>query len=277
MNVGIVSRGYGGRASYPLSVSPATPAAECGDEAAMIARRSGCPVVVDPNRPQAVEKLLSIAEVEVVIADDGLQHYALQRDVEIAVVDGLRGVGNGLCLPAGPLREPLSRLRECHWVVANGASSKLVPNASTMSARATAVVNVASGERVDPGAFVAKYGNRVVGIAGIGNPRRFQATLSSIGLAPELRTFPDHHRFAPGDLDVGDRVAIVTEKDAEKIRTLDGVGPDCWYLEIDVHFAEPVDGLLEDLFKRHGIRTGRTGRADAPQADAPQAAASTSP
>jgi len=263
INPGIVSRGYGGRASYPLTVSSATPVSACGDEAAMIARRSGCPVVVDPNRPRAVQSLLSIAEIDVVIADDGLQHYALQRDVEIAVVDGLRGVGNGLCLPAGPLREPLSRLGDCDWVVANGAASELVPDASTMHARATAVVNVVTGERLEPASFVAEYGDRVVAIAGIGNPRRFQATLSSIGLAPELRSFPDHHRFASADLDVGDGIALVTEKDAEKIRTLDGVAPDCWYLEIDVHFDEPVDDMLEDLFSRHGIQTARADTREA--------------
>ena len=104
--VGVVSRGYGGRASYPLVVEAETPAARCGDEAGMIARRTGCPVVVDPDRPRAARKLLEVAEVDVIVADDGLQHYALHRDVEIAVVDGARGVGNGHCLPAGPLREP---------------------------------------------------------------------------------------------------------------------------------------------------------------------------
>ena len=93
----------------------------------MIARRTDCPVVVDPDRPRAVRELLNGNPIDVVVADDGLQHYALGRDLEIAVVDGMRGVGNGLCLPAGPLREPLSRLRECDWVVTNGATNGVMP------------------------------------------------------------------------------------------------------------------------------------------------------
>lgn len=254
LKAGVVSRGYGGRASYPLPVSATTPATKCGDEAAMIARRGGCPVVVDPNRGRAVRKLLADAEVDLVIADDGLQHYALERDVEIAVVDGLRGVGNGLCLPAGPLREPLARLRDCHWVVANGAATGLVDHESVMVAQATALVNLATGERVTPSDFVSWHGEPVVAIAGIGNPARFAATLAEIGLQSSMCAFPDHHRFTPADLEVGDGATIVvTEKDAEKIGTLDGVGPRCWYLEIDMGFNEPVDQVLERLFATHGI------------------------
>ena len=134
VRVGVVSRGYGGRASYPLPVSASTPAEACGDEAAMIARRTGCPVVIDPDRPRAVRELLDGNPIDVVVSDDGLQHYALGRDLEIAVVDGMRGVGNGLCLPAGPLREPLSRLSECDWVVTNGSIRGVLPEAGAMSA-----------------------------------------------------------------------------------------------------------------------------------------------
>ena len=258
LRVGVVSRGYGGRASYPLVVSAETPAAACGDEAAMIARRTGCPVVVDPVRPRAVQKLLDTADVDLVISDDGLQHYALQRDVEIAVVDGIRGVGNGLCLPAGPLREPLSRLKECHWVVANGAPTDLAPDAACMAAQATALVNIATGERIEPDAFRATCTGPVVGIAGVGNPRRFEATLSGIGLSPSMRVFSDHHRFTENDLAVEEGTAVVvTEKDAEKIKALEGVGPNCWYLEIDVRFAQPVDALLESIFSTCGISVGQ--------------------
>ena len=138
----------------------------------MIARRAGCPVVVDPDRPRAVRKLLSVAEIDVVLADDGLQHYALYRDVEVAVVDGSRGIGNGLCLPAGPLREPVTRLRDCHWVVANGAPTGLATGESVMVAEASAMVNLATGERVAPQDFSARHGT-VVAVAGIGNPDRF--------------------------------------------------------------------------------------------------------
>lgn len=252
--VGVVSRGYGGRASYPLTVDAKTPATQCGDEAGMIARRAGCPVVVDPDRPRAVRQLLGVAEVDVVVADDGLQHYALQRDVEIAVVDGARGVGNGLCLPAGPLREPASRLRDCHWVVANGAACGLAERESVMVAQASAFVNLASGERVAPDEFASRVGN-VVAIAGIGNPRRFQATLDAIGLDSTLRAFPDHHVFAAEDVVVADHgQVVVTEKDAEKLKMLDAAAiRHCWHLEIDVGFSAPVDDLLTELLTERGV------------------------
>ena len=252
--VGVVSRGYGGRASYPLVVDATTPATQCGDEAGMIARRAGCPVVVDPDRPQAVRQLLGVAEVDVVVADDGLQHYALHRDVEIAVVDGARGIGNGLCLPAGPLREPASRLHDCHWVVATGAACGLAERESVMVAQASAFVNLASGERVEPDEFVARVGN-VVAIAGIGNPTRFQATLDAIGLDSTLRAFPDHHVFAAEDVGVGDGgQVVVTEKDAEKLKMFDAAAiRHCWYLEIDVGFSPPVDDFLTELLTEHGV------------------------
>ena len=252
--VGVVSRGYGGRASYPLVVDAMTPATQCGDEAGMIARRAGCPVVVDPDRPRAVRQLLGTAEVDVVVADDGLQHYALQRDVEIAVVDGARGVGNGLCLPAGPLREPVSRLRDCHWVVANGSACGLAEQESVMAAEAAAFVNLATGERVEPDDFEARV-DRVVALAGIGNPRRFQATLDAIGLDATVRAFPDHHVFSAEDVPVaGEGQVVVTEKDGEKLKAFDAsVISHCWYLEIDVAFAEPVDDFLAGLLAERGV------------------------
>ena len=256
--VGVVSRGYGGQASYPLVVDADTPAVQCGDEAGMIARRAGCPVVVDPDRPRAVRKLLSVAEIDVVLADDGLQHYALYRDVEVAVVDGARGIGNGLCLPAGPLREPVTRLRDCHWVVANGAPSGLAGGESVMVAEASAMVNLATGERVAPQDFSARHG-AVVAVAGIGNPDRFQTTLNEIGLTSTLRAFPDHHVFTAKDVAVASGgCVVVTEKDAEKLKSLDEstIGH-CWYLEIDVRFTKPVDDFLDGLLAERGV-IGRT-------------------
>ena len=251
---GVVSRGYGGRAQYPLPVTASTPASVCGDEAAMVARRADCPVVVDPDRPRAARKLLEAGDIEVVIADDGLQHYPLARDVEIAVVDGSRGLGNGLCLPAGPLREPASRLTDCDWVVANGGPCAAAPAASTIVARATAFVNLATGRRLAPDDFIACHGRSVLAVAGVGNPNRFQSTLAAVGLSPTMRTFPDHHRFGNADLDAGDGTAVVvTEKDAEKIKHLDGLGDHCWYLEIEMEFAEPVDAFLEDLLRSRGM------------------------
>ena len=253
---GVVSRGYGGKAAYPLLVGPDTPAAQCGDEAALVARRAGCPVAVDPNRSRAVQALLADAKIDIVVADDGLQHYALERDVEIAVVDGLRGVGNGLCLPAGPLREPASRLRACHWVVANGVAAGLAERESVMVAHATAVVNVATGARLDPGDFAARH-RTVAAVAGIGNPERFRATLLALDLVVvTLRAFPDHHRFQRSDVAADDDAAVVvTEKDAEKIKVLPDVAH-CWYLEIEMRFVEPVDDRLARIFADCGVALG---------------------
>ncbi len=253
--VGVVSRGYGGKARYPAAVDADTPAAVCGDEAAMVARRTGCPVVVDPNRPRAVRRLLAENEVDVVLSDDGLQHYALARDLEIAVVDGLRGIGNGLCLPAGPLREPVERLGDCDWVVCNAAAARLAADESVMAPHATAVVNIATGERVAPADFAASNPD-VLAVAGVGNPMRFEATLRGIGLTPTMRILPDHHAFAAEDLNVAGEVPlVVTEKDAEKIKSLDAVWRErCWYVEIEMRFSEPVDERLERLFESRGLR-----------------------
>ncbi len=256
--VGVVSRGYGGRAAYPLHVDGDTPASQCGDEARLIARRAQCPVVVDPNRARAVQALLGQESVNVVIADDGLQHYGLARDVEIAVVDGARGVGNGMCLPAGPLREPPSRLAQCDWVISNGVASGLVPGESVMVAVPTAFVHVATGERVAPERWMADVSRPVLAVAGIGNPDRFRETLHGLGLSPTMRAFPDHHRFKAADLaGAEDMVVVVTEKDAEKLRHLNGSGgslpKDIWYLEIAMHFAEPVDDRLTEVLRRCGI------------------------
>ena len=257
VRAGVVARGYGGRGTYPMQVTASTSAAACGDEAAMVARRGDCPVVVDPDRPRAVRKLLELNEVDVVIADDGLQHYALQRDVEIAVVDASRGLGNGLCLPAGPLREPASRLRECDWVVTNGGPAEAVAAASTIVARARAFVNLATGSRVAPDDFAASHPRHVLAVAGVGNPNRFRSTLAALGLSPLMRTFPDHHRFVAADLEAGeDTVVVVTEKDAEKIKHLHGLGANCFYLEIEMEFADPVDDFLEDLLRSRGVTLG---------------------
>ena len=250
---GVVTRGYGGKASYPLLATADTPAAQCGDEAALIARRTARPVMVDPDRVAAVRALLANHEVDIVVADDGLQHYGLGRDVEIAVIDGLRGVGNGLCLPAGPLREPLSRLRDCHWIVANGRSTGLVADESVMVAVATAFVNLASGERIAPADYPARFAKRVVAVAGIGNPHRFQATLADVGIQATLRAFPDHHVFTAEDLRLPEGATlVVTEKDAEKIKTF-APKKHWWYMEIEMRFRDAVDGRLERLLAERGI------------------------
>lgn len=251
LRVGIVSRGYGGRGPFPLRVTADTPASACGDEPAFLARRTGCPVAVDPKRVRAAELLIERDAVDVIVADDGLQHYALARDVEIGVVDGLRGIGNGKHLPVGPLRESVARLAACDWIVANEKPSGLVARESVMSAVGVAFVNVFTEERMPPAAF---RNRSITAVAGIGNPRRFSLTLARLGIHVSVRAFGDHHVFRPIDLEVPDgSTLVVTEKDAQKIKVLDTVSRDCWYLEIALRFDENVDDELEALLLEKGV------------------------
>ena len=252
--VGVVSRGYGGRASYPLDVTADTPAAQAGDEAALIARRAGCPVVVDPDRVAAAQRLLERNDCDVVLSDDGLQHYALARDLEIAILDGDRGVGNGLQLPAGPLREPVSRLREVDIVIANGAPTGLVAEEHSMTARPTTFQNLATGESVPAAQFRRRVDGPLVAISGMGNPQRFSRTLAEVGLAPAIRIFDDHHVYTPADLEVPPGTWIVTtEKDAQRIRSLALAPENCWFLKIVMAPSEELRDALAAKFRKIGI------------------------
>ena len=204
---GVVSRGYSGNAAqYPLSVTAATAVSESGDEPLLIATLAGCPVVVDANRSAAVDYLLNHHQCNLVLSDDGLQHYALHRDIELVVVDGQRGLGNGRQLPSGPLREKPQRLEQADMVVINGQQadqSITVSGLQKMSIRPTQFRHLQSGRRLaiedwlesEPGT------NREVhAVAAIGNPQRFADTLSQIGLAPILHRFDDHQTMTLEDL-----------------------------------------------------------------------------
>ena len=259
--VGVVSRGYLGagrrlpKGRYPLTVTPHTPASLAGDEAPLIAQHAGCPVVVGPDRVAAAQRLLAEASCDVLLSDDGLQHYALRRDLEIAVIDGARGLGNGRCLPAGPLREPASRLREVDVVVTNGAATGIVADEHTMTARPVAFRNLASGERVPAEQFVGRVDGPLYAICGIGNPHRFHRTLTTLGLAPIGREYPDHHPFIAADLAMPPgALVVVTEKDAAKIAEL-RPRPDCWALEIEMAPSPELEAALEAALKRIGVVT----------------------
>lgn len=251
LKAGIVSRGYGGFSrEYPLEVTGLTDPALCGDEAVMTARRTDCPVVVDRDRVAAVRHLLNEHEVDLIISDDGLQHYALDRDVEICVIDGERGLGNGLCLPAGPLREPPSRLTDVDYVVVNGDVYPRLPVAAEqMKLAPVAWVNLANGER--RGLDEQLFNTPVHAVAGIGNPGRFFQTLRSCGLQVIEHAFDDHHAFELSELMFGDALPVVmTEKDAVKVRQLNPslVHDSFWYLEVDVSMPVSfVAGLLSRL------------------------------
>ena len=209
---GIVLRGYGGQSKYwPLTVTATTSATEAGDEAVLLARQTGCPVVAAPDRVAAIRALLLEHDCSIVISDDGLQHYRMRRDLEIAVVDGMRRYGNGFCLPAGPLREPRWRANRVDLVVVNGQHGD---DELGMTIEATGFRNLANGETASPGYFIDRP---VHAIAGIGNPDRFFLTLSQLGLQSNNHPFPDHYRFEPADIcPDGASDVIMTEKDAVK-------------------------------------------------------------
>ncbi|MFM8332647.1 MAG: tetraacyldisaccharide 4'-kinase, partial [Candidatus Methylumidiphilus sp.] len=206
----------GRRQSRPLAVTADSDPAEAGDEPVLIARQSGCPVSVFPRRAEAGRALLAAEGCDIVIADDGLQHYALARDVEIAVVDGERRFGNGWCLPAGPLREPVGRLGEVDLVVCRGGAAAAGEYALRLSL--DNAVNLRDAGLTRPLADFAAI-QALYALAGIAHPERFFADLRAAGLAFTARAFADHHHYTPEDLNIGDAAAILmTEKDGVKCR-----------------------------------------------------------
>lgn len=211
----IISRGYGAKVDAPRAATVASDAAEVGDEPIVLARRSGCPVWIGPDRI-AVAAALRAAhpEVNVLVLDDGLQHYRMRRDIEIAVVDA-RGVGNGFMLPAGPLREPRVRLRTVDAVVAHGASPV---KDFAMSLAGEEVHRMTDArERMSLKAFA---GRQVHAVAGIGDPNRFFLHVGRAGVKVIPHPFPDHHPFSARDLEFGDELPVLlTEKDAVKLRS----------------------------------------------------------
>lgn len=232
---GVVSRGYGAEPGrFPRTVTHDSSAAQCGDEPLLIFRRTGAPCVVGPDRGAAVRDLLQQDAVDIVIGDDGLQHYALERDLEVALLDAARGVGNGFCLPAGPLREPVSRLDSVDFVLYRNGTDP----ATAFSYQPRAWVNLASGEERGLDAFA---GQTVTALAGIGQPAQFFATLSALQIEARKHVFPDHHRFTAGDfagLPAGP--ILMTEKDAVKCHAL--AGEETWFLRIDACLPQ---GLID--------------------------------
>jgi tetraacyldisaccharide 4'-kinase len=229
---GIVSRGYGGRSRRPRRVQADSDPREAGDESVLLARRCACPVVVGADRVAAA-RLLE-ADADVILSDDGLQHYALGRALEIAVLDAARGLGNGLCLPAGPLREPAARLAQVDFVVENvtgGLAACHGGLAMTLSARDA--VGVASGERRPLEGF---RGESVHALAGIGNPERFFRQLEGFGLRLIAHPLADHARLTPRDIEFPDGLPVLmTEKDA--VKCLGFASARHWYVPVDAGFA----------------------------------------
>ncbi len=250
---GIVSRGYGGSASSsraaPLEVGDGSDPALVGDEPLLLARRSGCPVWIAADRVAGCRALrVKHPECDVIVLDDGLQHYRLARDVEVAVVDA-RGFGNGLLFPAGPLREPLSRLASVDAVVCNGA---IGVSGHAMRIVGNRFVGLDGGRTAVGAAGLG--GPRVHAVAGIGDPPKFFRHLEDLGLEVIPHPFPDHHAYAPADLAFGDgRPVVMTEKDAVKCERIVAGQAHFWMLPVRAEL-DPGFGavLVEKLSGKHG-------------------------
>ncbi len=219
---GIVSRGYGGHAThYPCVVDANSLPQQVGDEPLLLFLQTKLPVVVDPKRVRAVAALLHQFDCDVVISDDGLQHRSLPRNIEILVLDGQRRFGNGYCLPVGPLREPVRRVKQVDFVVANGlAQGNEVSMQLSLSDQALSLVNQ---QRVlNLSQLSTKTTKNLHAVAGIGNPQRFFKQLSNKGLTFKSHVFPDHHCYQPDDFSflAADDLVLMTEKDAVKCRLL---------------------------------------------------------
>ena len=286
---GIVLRGYGARggergsaqgsrqesgqgdarggktARRPRRVTDDADPNEFGDEAVLLAQRARCPVVVGRDRVAAARALVEEFGCNRVLSDDGLQHERLRRQLEILVVDGLRGFGNGRCLPAGPLREPIGRRHEVDLVISNGgpgadgiadAEGGAGADGFQMQLEPGAAVNLR-----DPAcqrALASWVGQPVTAVAGIGHPQRFFALLRGFGLEIEPRPYPDHHRFSAADLEHWPKGAVLmTEKDAVKCRAF--AGPDQWFVPVTAApgaaFVDALDAALDRLGDFPGVKT----------------------
>ncbi|WP_337008653.1 tetraacyldisaccharide 4'-kinase [Pantoea sp. AS142] len=244
LRAGVVSRGYGGKADhYPLLVTAQTSTEQAGDEPVLIAQRTGALVAVAPKRQRAIEALLKQGSLDVIITDDGLQHYALQRDREIVVVDGVRRFGNGWWLPAGPMRERADRLRQVDAVIINGGEAR--PEEIAMQLQPGLAINLLTGETCPSEQLGA-----VVAMAGIGHPPRFFTTLKQHGITPVAEiAFADHHAYSKDELTrllQSGQQLLMTEKDAVKCRLF--AQPNWWYLPVDAHLTgKAVTPLLDDI------------------------------
>ncbi len=263
---GVLSRGYGAKVSDAPQVIAEQDSAELvGDEPLMMCQAlTDVPVVVDRDRCRGAHYLQSICGVDLVICDDGLQHYALPRDIEILVLDAERGLGNGQLIPVGPLRETPDRLQSVDYVLANGPSAKLPAELVEkidfeFSVAPKCWRNLLSGEAF--GLDEAPLSGRVLAVSAIGNPARFHKSLFSLGLQAVAVDFPDHHQFKPADFDFPQEQAnlplVMTAKDAVKCHAF--AKPDWWVLDVEAQlpesFVEPFIRQLDSLLETKRERT----------------------
>ena len=256
---GIITRGYGGNSpSWPRLVVPDSNPREVGDEAVLLASRSGVPVAAGSDRVAAARLLIEQQRVNLILSDDGLQHYRLPRDVEVIMVDGVRGLGNGWRLPAGPLRESAGRLRDAAFVViktGTAATTNLPASNFIMRLELDEAVSLSSGGRRSLQGFA---GQQVHAVAGIADPGQFFAALRANGLAVDGRALPDHALPSAEDLAFDDdQPVLMTEKDAVKCRTM--ALENHWYVTATAHFSESDKNRFLSGLKQHLMKSAATG------------------
>ena len=245
---GIIARGYGGKAKqWPQQVRPDSNPSTVGDEAVMLAGRTQCPMAVGPDRVAAAAALVQHSDCDIIISDDGLQHYALRRDIEVAVIDGIRRFGSGFMLPAGPLREPVSRLNEVDLVVVNGLGAC---DEHPMRMFIGDAYRLSDGTRRKLSEFRTEP---VHAVAGIGNPQRFFRALQQDLRMMEMHEFPDHHHFQAEDIAFDDgHTVLMTEKDAVKCRYF--AGDNVWYVPAEVDMKSAFRARLDELLELRAPR-----------------------
>lgn len=239
--VGIISKGYGGKLRNTIKgVSPYDDPCEVGDEVVLLAKNTDCPVVVGKNRCDAAKFLLANWDCNIIISDDGLQHYKLQRDIEIAIIDGDRLFGNHCLLPAGPLREPISRLDSVDFII---SQTQEFTHENCMILKGNKLIRLTDKKEVLLNRFPDTF---IHAVAGVGNPQRFFSKLRRADLNIIEHVFPDHYRYEKKDLDFGDGYPIImTEKDA--VKCVSFVNERFWYLPVE---AEINDAFALRLLKK---------------------------
>lgn len=246
---GIVSGGYGSQAStYPFAVTPKTSHREAGEEPLMIARHTQCPVIIDPDRVSAVKFLEANYDCDLIISDDGMQHYHLDRTLEIAVIDGQRGFGNGYLLPAGPLREKPQRLETVDMIVCNGEAQVALDRETwRMDMEATHLVHMSDSKFLPINDEVLQNltAKKVHAVAGIGNPERFFTSLCACGFDIITHIYRDHHAYRVEDITFEDELDVVmTEKDA--VKCADFASVHHWYLKVVARLPEGFMAEIKD-------------------------------
>ncbi len=234
-SVGIISRGYKGSHNKPTHVDKDSDPTIIGDEPLLFAKTLDCPIVVGRDRQQTMLKLLQSNKIDILISDDGLQHYGLARNIEIVVVDGVRQFGNGYCLPVGPLREPVSRLTSVDFIISNGGIPK-------KGEHAMYYIPNELYHALDPSqkTLLTQFSPKIVhAIAGIGNPAQFFQLLTSYGFQVIPHAYPDHYQFTQNDIHFNDEYPVIlTEKDAVK----------CQHFFNERHWILPIIAKVSPIF-----------------------------